>query len=466
MKMLSKIWTKIQNQPLDIWLFYGFLLTFVLSVRKVLFYFSVEGTFNEYAGIYVYISDIFLLLAIIFWIATILSNNLNDLSTKKVWITKSVHSLSQMFHVKQNLFSWVCILPLVLVLWSFSSILWSENQAVALFRSMKLLELYFLFLYIKFRIKPLLLDNKLALRKCFFNIFIFIALFQSFLAIGQFILQHSVGLFWLKESLISPNIPGVAKIIVGGHKIIRAYGLFPHSNILGAFLLFSLILTLIYLRLFHVEQKTKKEFILKGSILIQFVALCLTFSKSAIIGLILSLIYLNVSRGTSMKVDFSKKMFNLCKSQVKKIILLVIILILAVVVIKPDLKSFFLKSLEERQFYLDVSRGTILNNPALGVGSGQFVLNMPKYSRETIQNWQFQPVHNVFLLIWSELGLVGLVLFGLFLWQMFRSPQDNSLFKPYFKAILVGFIFIMLFDHYLWDIQQGELMFWIVLGFI
>jgi hypothetical protein len=35
-----------------------------------------------------------------------------------------------------------------------------------------------------------------------------------------------------------------------------------------------------------------------------------------------------------------------------------------------------------------------------------------------------------------------------------------------FKGILLGFIFIMLFDHYFWDIQQGSLMLWILLGII
>ena len=36
----------------------------------------------------------------------------------------------------------------------------------------------------------------------------------------------------------------------------------------------------------------------------------------------------------------------------------------------------------------------------------------------------------------------------------------------YFVAILLGIIFIMLFDHYLWDIQQGSLLFWLTAGFV
>ena len=54
-----------------------------------------------------------------------------------------------------------------------------------------------------------------------------------------------MGLLWLKESIISPNIPGVAKLIFNGHVYIRSYGLFPHPNILGGFLVFSIISTLL-----------------------------------------------------------------------------------------------------------------------------------------------------------------------------------------------------------------------------
>jgi hypothetical protein len=36
----------------------------------------------------------------------------------------------------------------------------------------------------------------------------------------------------------------------------------------------------------------------------------------------------------------------------------------------------------------------------------------------------------------------------------------------YFRGIMLGIIFIMIFDHYFWDIQQGSLMLWMTMGFI
>ena len=49
-----------------------------------------------------------------------------------------------------------------------------------------------------------------------------------------------MGFWFLGESILGPEIPGVAKIVVAGGKILRAYGTFPHPNILAAFLLLGL----------------------------------------------------------------------------------------------------------------------------------------------------------------------------------------------------------------------------------
>jgi len=44
-----------------------------------------------------------------------------------------------------------------------------------------------------------------------------------------------------------------------------------------------------------------------------------------------------------------------------------------------------------------------------------------------------------------------------------RETFDNNL-NIYLFAILIAFLFIGLFDHYFWTLQQGRLMFWLVLG--
>ena len=614
MTVIKRFWDKLKTQP-DIWFFYGFLLTFVFSVRKVINYFPIQGTeertFNEYSAIFIYISDIFLFLTILSWIILILSNNNNLLSIFKLWITSYFHklynkilleskflfynqskldklsrnrtnsdsfvSIAQISNSKFKSFpacsvecsTWntfyrieyfgrlqsgiLIILPLILILWSFISIAWSQNQNIAIFRSIKLLEYYFLYLYIIYRMIPL------AIKRCsIWNIFIwiilFFGLFESITGIIQFTIQHSIGLFWLKESLISPNIDGVAKVIINGHKYIRAYGLFPHPNILGGFLLFSIVLTLLYKqivphlprRVFHVEHSLLSGTYLNILVAIQSLALLLTFSKSAIFGLSFALLYIYFPRRSNKHLMFHVEQYTHSPLQkeglseihslqasarktdesldvprgtsiitlpfntnFRVIVLILLILLFATYLSWSNISYMVYNSVYQRIIYLNVSRGTILSNPILGVGIGQFVLNMPTFYGN-LEIWQFQPVHDVFLLMWSELGIVGLVLFIYWLCKMFHVKQivpyyfqeedtrgtdgnwnvprgtisrevsslEKSISKNnyhflssiiilyYFKGILLGFLFIMLFDHYLWDIQQGSFLFWMIAGLI
>lgn len=691
MKKILQIWQNIK-QPLDIWFFFLFIFTFSLSIRKVILYFPLQGTFNEWTGIYIYISDVFLLLVLITWLYNIVSHNYSLLSSVRLWTTWSQHNLSTMSRC--FLSRYYLSVPLFLVIWSFLSISWSGNQTIAFFRSLKLLELYLLFLYVSLRFVPSMfhacpvicstlvpLDrfvprgtnlnftgwNKFygveqntlppyqgeggrrpdevinVPRGTIINftswniltgIIIFVAFVNSLVAIVQIWIQKSVGLGFLRESIISPDTPGVAKVMFHGEHYIRAYGLFPHPNILGGFLLMSIVLTLLWVKMFHVEQKQPStqqrensattmsrpnsicgasrlsmfhvehysvlrcrtfQFAIYALLAIQLLALTLTFSKSAALGLVVSLIYLyhphvrrmfhpvkslivshetiklhgvNVKQNTyasfqrencqnpgeTKNIPF-KTIHQIVSSTLAplnvprgtfvtgwnnskwRIATLAILIVLALALIfYQDLERNLNQSFDERLAYLNVSRGTILANPILGAGIGQFVGEMLKYSSTPLEPWQFQPVHNVFLLIWSELGLIGLALFIFFLYNVFQ-PINNKIVPPrknlncstpaplnvscetfftgwnnlnqrgkretysndkpnnitvprlsremfhaehflrdetinnilttyhkYLQSIIIGFIFIMLWDHYNFDIQQGEAAMWIVFG--
>lgn len=54
-------------------------------------------------------------------------------------------------------------------------------------------------------------------------------------------------------------------------------------------------------------------------------------------------------------------------------------------------------------------------------------------------------------------------------WNIIRGTRgtfDNLNIESLLKIVLLAFIFIMFFDHYLWDIQQGQIMLWAILGLI
>ena len=81
----------------------------------------------------------------------------------------------------------------------------------------------------------------------------------------------------------------------------------------------------------------------------------------------------------------------------------------------------------ERGLYLSISERIIADNPIIGVGTGQFIMTTERLF-SNLEIWQYQPVHNVFLLIWSEWGIVGLVLFILFLWKLFHANVPRGTF--------------------------------------
>lgn len=560
-------------KKLEIWFFYGFLATFTLSIRKVLFFSPIKGQFNEYTGIYFYFSDLFIFLMLFCWGISILSNKYNNLSIYK-WLLLAF--------IKQKMI----IVPSLFVIFCLFSILWSTNQWVSSFRFLKLLEFYFLYLWVIFRIFPFvncsalfpLQENVSRLPRSdklfhvkqficyrggtliynFLLILITTGIFQSIIGIWQFLIQKSVGLFWLKESLVLPNLAGVAKIILNGDKYIRSYGLFPHPNILGGFLVMSILINLLMIKfykngsfegiffnkkeMFHPSTNVPPQYkcstwnILRGrrgtfygagaehftgqawklikkiigavcswlgsenflnyyfriALFVQSFGLILTFSKSAIIGLVLGVLMLNFYFKDKIWKDFHESRENrkisarffIFLEKFKFVTFFLVFFVLAIFILKPNFNSYLGESVGERLNQINVSRGTFIENPILGLGIGQYVFDLLKnYQWE---NWQYQPVHNVFLLIINETGTIGFLIFLVFIVVIFeeckilkfnneelennedKNENDylNNRLYFYLKSIFVAFLFIMLFDHYFWDIQQGQILLWLVLGLL
>ncbi len=494
MERITNFWKNFKQNS-DIWFFYGFLLTFTLSVRKILFFYPISGKFNEYAGSYLYLSDIFLFLTLTCWIFSIIYN-------KNVVLSRYISGIKKK----------IAVIPIFLVIWSFISIFWADNSIIALFRSIKLLEFYLLYLFIIFKLSsnvPRGTSNTLKMfhvehfLRYFIRIIIIVALVHSFVGIVQFMVNGSLGLFFLKESYIGPDLLNIAKVILNGEKHIRAYGLFPHPNIFGGFLVFSIFLTFLYFKMFHVEHFKRHR--MKIVVLIQLLALLLTFSKSAMLGLFIGLTYLIwkviVPRGTIIKEGI-KKMFYLSLRQAgverwKWLIGLIFVMMIFLFFLKVDLGVFINKSIEDRLFYIQtmpiippvssVGRSETIENSGVivdkylitGFGIGQYVNNLAN-NYHNLADWQYQPVHNVPLLILSELGIIGLFLFVWFLLELlwskkkmfhppmlkFRRTSVEQLQIAIFKSILVSFLFIMMLDHYFWDIQQGQIIFWITMSFL
>ncbi|MFA4871677.1 MAG: O-antigen ligase family protein [Patescibacteria group bacterium] len=99
----------------------------------------------------------------------------------------------------------------------------------------------------------------------------------------------------------------------------------------------------------------------------------------------------------------------------------------------------------------------------LGAGLGNYTWYLYKQNPNLKTN-EYQPVHNIFLLVWAELGLIGFFIFLFFYFYaiIFSVKNKNLAGLVLWPALgLIG-----LFDHYLWTQYVGIMIWWIGLAFV
>lgn len=319
-----------------------------------------------------------------------------------------------------------------------------------------------------------------------------LAVFQSLVAFFQFLNQKNLGFWFLGESVLGPEIPGVAKIIVAGGRILRSYGAFPHPNVLAAFLLLGLFSSYHFLfrsRATRNNDKAAKFRFVNVSCLIPILAvffinlgLVLTFSRAAwFLGIFLTLFYVSIFRNYVAKDPAGLDMNY--RRQAKYLLIILafifffIVLTMGWLIFPRAQISLAEPAASQRIAYNEIGWQLIKNNPG-GVGLG----NQAIYSAENglyqimgmNQAWQWQPIHNIYFLIGAEIGGFGLAIFLIFIampvintaiFLLKNKNPENSL------SLVVGLMFLSLlgfglFDHFLWTLHPGRLMFWLILGII
>lgn len=271
------------------------------------------------------------------------------------------------------------------------------------------------------------------------------------IAVLQVLLGESIGSRLMGIWEFSSQLPGIATVRIGGEMILRAYGTFPHPNVMGG------VLAAILIYWFVRWQKNTESRGLNGFFICIFgLGLLLTFSRGAWLGAIGVVLYLELSRRFQTSQLRVRKRWGL-------IILAGTILTLAL--IAPRV----IQVVNEDQ--LSVTRRVELNNVALriikehpffGVGVNQFVYYVSEYWGNFSISRFVQPVHNIFLLVFAESGMVGGVLFmgfGLILVQKVRKIIPYEIGAMWLVVAITG-----LFDHYWLTVQAGLIFITLTLG--
>lgn len=312
-----------------------------------------------------------------------------------------------------------------------------------------------------------------------------LALFQATVAIMQFTAQGSVGLKMLGESPISVADPGTAKVTVEGAHLIRAYGTLPDPNILAGFLLVGLLalgyLFLkadkgLYVDAFDITKSISANFqrylsswllyariVTASAMFIVLMGLIFTFSRSGWASAALSMVLLLILAGR-----------NSVRATGRFVALLLIIggvllfFFSSLILPRTSLRAAE-PSVSYRLEYAHIGLETTVAHPLFGTGIGNQVQTSFDEGRYAVHGmkraWEYQPVHNLYLLIASEIGIIGALAFCFFLViVMKRLATQKSLEAAFALSLLAGLLMFGLFDHFLWDLQAGRLMFWLAVA--
>lgn len=226
------------------------------------------------------------------------------------------------------------------------------------------------------------------------------------LGIAQFINKGSVGGFFylLGERTFLFNDPNIAPY---------PYSTFSHPNSFAGFLLVFSIFLLQY----------RKKFVAKYFWTVSF------------------LVIINLVLTNSLNVYITAMMILLIKFRNAKSIMPLMFI---------DLNARYIT---HRVELIKSALTIVKENFWFGVGLNNFVPNLVKVSNTFINAWELQPVHNIFLLIFTEIGFVGFAMFSIFALSVIA-------FNNY---ALIAILITGLSDHYWLTLQQNMLLFTYVL---
>lgn len=225
------------------------------------------------------------------------------------------------------------------------------------------------------------------------------------LGLLQFINKESIGglFYFFGERSFNFSNPGISP---------RPYSFFPHPNAFAGFLLVFGIYLLKYKSKFNLRH----FWMLTVLVVINLI---LTNSLNVYIALILLLI-----------ISHKSLMFGFVSL------------------------DFLGRSITHRVELINSSIQMVKENFWFGVGLNNFIPSLVKHSKTFLNSWELQPVHNIFLLVFSELGIVGLLSFCVL---VFSLLVPNA--YPLIAVLITG-----LSDHYWFTLQQNILLFTFVLA--
>jgi len=311
---------------------------------------------------------------------------------------------------------------------------------------------------------------------------------HALLAIWQFATQTVIGSSWLGMSSQNPADLGVSVVQTSVGRFLRAYGGFPHPNILAGWMATGLLATL-WLNITPLKLRGGKGVIwlIEGLFTL---GLFYSFSRSAwlaaAVGLALSVI-LNVGEGSAKLTDSSPalrvnsgegyaKLMNLGESAkptnskrwLSLAIPIVLFLTLTIVqrdlvLTRADVQNSRLEQISVTSRIQSLKDGAEVFRSRLlfGTGPNSELPVLASLKKITSSPAPLEPPHMVWLLILANFGIAGsLFIFGFGLYLLRSILNKWRSLDTHNRILLVTLVSCQLIlgslDHYLWSLWSGQ----------
>ena len=274
-------------------------------------------------------------------------------------------------------------------------------------------------------------------------------LIQTLLAIYQNITQHQLFGYWFLGEPTLSVLPQIAKTDLPGLVRILPYGTTPHPNILAGISIAAVGL-LVY--------AGTTPLLIALAFLNAMLIISLTHSLSALIALVLGIatVFYIIRAKSKRKTKIER-----CTALGIGILCVITLGFLSI----PALNSLMLNSpqtssilnspsMVRRAQLEQIAMKAFLSSPLGGVGLNRFTTEMERFGTISANTKFLQPTHNIPLLYLAETGLIG-VFFFILLFKVVHEYYSANFFGFCFLFIPLSVLFSL--DHYLFTLQQGQL---------
>ena len=399
----------------------NYLLIFLLPTQLALHFWPpfafVFGIRVDYLAPSIYLTDILFLSVFTIWIRSHYQKFFEFVGKYKIYI--------------------ILFVSLAVVNTAFST-----SVFPSIYKWLKLSELAVFYFYVRER-------RDIFNSKAIFSILFYSLVFFSLIGICQFFFGRTIGgpLFFLGERNFSISTPGIALAEIFGRSFMRAYSTFSHPNSLAGYLGLGLLVLLSK----HLKKVTQGKGL---GILVVCVAFVLTFSVSAFVGVVSCVVLFLLIRKRFFKTKYIIYLPG---------IFLFIGLIFPFFSMFVVQKGFSFPQNISQRIELSFGAASMVSQRfLLGEGLNTFVVNEPRIEYFGTNLWILQPVHNIFLLIFSETGILGLLCFYVLLVRLTRKAILSN--DKLFYLVLVFILVTGLVDHYWFTLQQNMFFLTFVLG--